>query len=400
MCEQTESGAENGAFDIAGLCRLSELSPQPMIAVEGATHIVRYLNDAFGRLVSKPRAELIGRPFAQAVSEGEKNGGVALFDRVYRTGKPEILTEQEHSQCPPLYWSYSAWPILGADDLPVGVMIQVTDATEVAIFRAQAVAMNERLLLSRTRQHELTEIAECAGRLKDEFLATLSHELRTPLTVVLGWADTLADPSLAAEDARRAVEIIRRNARLQVKMIDDLLDVARILTGKLRLSVHPLDLGALIAASVEGLKPAAQAKQIGLELQVDANAGEVLGDAQRLQQSIGNLLSNAIKFTPQGGRVRIALERVGLNGFGSHLEMTVSDTGIGIAPEFLPHVFDRFRQGDASITRAFGGLGLGLSIVRQLAELHGGTVRAKSAGAGLGSSFSLRLPQLVPRETK
>ncbi len=192
MGEPMALDADEGAFDVASLCRnLSELSPQPMIAVEGKTHIVRYLNGAFSHLVGKNREELLGRPFAQAVPEGEENSCIALFDRVFATSTPEVLGEQEHSQTPPVFWSYSVWAILGAG-VPVGVMIQVTDSTEMAVFRGQVVEMNQQLLLSGTRQHELTEIAEDAGRLKDEFLATLSHELRTPLTSILGWADTSA----------------------------------------------------------------------------------------------------------------------------------------------------------------------------------------------------------------
>ncbi|MBA3242589.1 MAG: response regulator, partial [Acidobacteria bacterium] len=365
----------------------------PMVAVEGTTHIVRHLNAAFARLVGKEAAELIGRPFAEAVPEGEKNGCLPLLDRVYRTGTPEIVVEQEHSHTtPPVYWSYSVWAILGADEHPVGVIIQVTDVTEMAVFRRQAVEMNEQLLLSATRQHELTETAERANRLKDEFLATLSHELRTPLTAIVGWSEMLGTPKLDTVTSLRAIEVIRRNARMQVQMVDDLLDVARIITGKLRMSVQPVDLGTIIIAAVDGLRPAADAREIRLQLQLDAPTGGVSGDHDRLQQVAWNLISNAIKFTPRGGRVIVGLERV-----ESHVEVTVSDTGIGIAPEFLPHVFDRFRQADATTTRVHSGLGLGLAIVRQLVELHGGSVRVDSAGEGLGSTFTVSLPLAAVR---
>ncbi|MCA1601660.1 MAG: response regulator, partial [Acidobacteria bacterium] len=381
------------AFDLVRLSRyFSELSPQPMVAVEGTTHIVRYLNAAFSLLVRKETTELVGRPFAEAVPEGEENRCISLFDRVYRTGTPEILVEQEHCQTPPVYWSYSVWAILGADERSVGVMIQVTDTTEMAIFRRQVIAMNEQLLLSATRQHELTEIAERANQLKDEFLATLSHELRTPLTSIVGWAEMLGNPKLDPVASLRAIEVIRRNARMQVQMIDDLLDVSRIITGKLRLSVQPVDLGTIIIAAVDGLRPAAEAREIRLQLHLDSPAGQVSVDPDRLQQVAWNLISNAIKFTPKGGRVIVSLDHV-----ESHVEVTVSDTGLGIAPEFLPHVFDRFRQADATTTRAFGGLGLGLSIVRQLVELHGGTVRVDSEGEGLGSTFTVSLPLMAVR---
>ncbi|MDQ2936785.1 MAG: ATP-binding protein [Acidobacteriota bacterium] len=393
MRVKRRSDMGDAAFDLVRLCRyFSELSPQPMVAVEGTTHIVRHLNAAFARLVGKEVSELVGRPFAEAVPEGEKNRCLSLFDRVYRTGRPEIIVEQEHCQTPPVYWSYSVWAVLGVDERPVGVIIQVTDATESAIFRRQVTGMNEQLLLSATRQHELTETAERANHLKDEFLATLSHELRTPLTAIVGWAQMLGNPKLDAADSLRAIEVIRRNARMQVQMVEDLLDVSRIITGKLRLSVQPVDLGTIIIAAVDGLRPAAEAKAISLQLQLDSPAGQVSGDPDRLQQVVWNLVSNAIKFTPKDGRVSIILQRI-----ESHVEVTVSDTGLGIASEFLPHVFDRFRQADSTTTRAFGGLGLGLAIVRQLVELHGGTVRVDSEGQGLGSTFTVSLPLMAVR---
>ena len=392
MPEKQWSVRGGQAFDIVSLCRyFSELSPQPMVAVEGTTHIVRHLNAAFARLVGKEREELLGRPFAEAVPEGEDNGCLTLLDRVYRTGTPEMLLEQEHRHTTPaVYWSYSVWAILGADERPVGVIIQVTDATEIAIFRSEAVAMNEQLLLSATRQHELTETAERANHLKDDFLATLSHELRTPLTAIIGWSEMLGNPKLDPLTSLQAIEVIRRNARIQRQMVDDLLDVSRIITGKLRLTVQPVDLATIAIAAVDGLRPAAEAKEIRVQLQLDAPAGQVSGDPDRLQQVAWNLISNAIKFTPRGGRVIVSLAHV-----ASHVEVTVSDTGKGIAPEFLPHVFDRFRQADATTTRAFGGLGLGLAIVRQLVELHGGTVRVDSAGEGQGSTFTVSLPLMA-----
>jgi signal transduction histidine kinase/ActR/RegA family two-component response regulator len=393
MREKPRSVTGEQAFDLLRLSRyFSELSPQPMVAVEGSTHIVRHLNAAFARLVRKERTELIGRPFVEAVPEGEENGSLSLFDRVYRTGTPEILVEQEHCQTPPVYWSYSVWAILGPDERPAGLMIQVTDATEMALFRRQVMAMNEQLLLSATRQHELTETAERANQLKDEFLATLSHELRTPLTAIVGWSHLLGTSMLDPVASLRAIEVIRRNARMQVQMVDDLLDISRIITGKLRLSMQPVDLGTIMIAAVEGLRPAANAKEIRLRLQLDSPAEQVSGDPDRLQQVAWNLISNAIKFTPKGGSVIVSLKRV-----DSHVEVTVSDTGKGIAPGFLPHVFDRFRQADATTTRAFGGLGLGLAIVRQLVELHGGTARADSEGEGLGSTFTVSLPLMALR---
>lgn len=392
MPETTEINTDKSAFDIEHLCSsFFELSPQPMIAVEGDTHIVRYVNNAFSKLCGTSRADLIGRRFSEVVPEGEANGCSQLLDRVYTTGTTELLPEQEHGKIPPIHWSYSVWPILGPDEKPVGVVVQVTDATEISIFRRQVTEINSQLLTSGTRQHELTEEAQNANSLKDDFLATLSHELRTPLTVVLGWADMLSDPRLEAAHKERAIETIRRNARAQVTMIDDLLDVSRITSGKLRLQEQAVDLAKIAAASVDSLRLAANAKDIKVQLQHGDLKGQVSGDPERLQQVIWNLLSNAFKFTPAGGAVTVKIGEV-----ESNIEIAVSDNGKGIAPAFLPHVFDRFRQADASTTRTFGGLGVGLSIVRQLVEMHGGTVMVESEGENKGATFTVSLPMMPP----
>jgi PAS domain S-box-containing protein len=229
--------------------------------------------------------------------------------------------------------------------------------------------------------------AQEANRLKDEFLATVSHELRTPLTAILGWASMLRKTEFDRQTARNALETIERNARAQSQIIEDLLDVSRIVTGKLRLDVRQVEPASFIDAAVESVRPAADAKGVRLSKALDTGPVALSGDPARLQQVTWNLLTNAIKFTPRGGRVEIRLART-----GSNVEMSVSDTGAGIKPEFLPYVFDRFRQADSSTTRRHGGLGLGLSIVRHLVELHGGTVRAESAGEGQGSTFTVTLP--------
>jgi PAS domain S-box-containing protein len=229
--------------------------------------------------------------------------------------------------------------------------------------------------------------AQEANRIKDEFLATLSHELRTPLTAILGWASMLAAGSLDANEAARAVAAIERNARAQRQIVEDVLDVSRVITGKLRLEMRPVELRALAQDAVESVRPAAEAKGVYLSTLLAPDAGEVTADPDRLQQVMWNLLTNAVKFTPAGGRVEVELRRE-----GARTALRVSDTGEGIAPEFLPHVFDRFRQADMGTTRQHGGLGLGLAIVRHLVELHGGEVRAESAGRGRGSTFTLRLP--------
>ena len=233
----------------------------------------------------------------------------------------------------------------------------------------------------------LYQQAQEANRIKDEFLATLSHELRTPLTAIFGWASMLAAGNLNAHEAGRAVAAIERNARAQRQIVEDVLDVSRIITGKLRLEMRPVELRALVQDAVESVRPAAEAKGVYLSTLLAPEVGEVTGDPDRLQQVMWNLLSNAVKFTPAGGRVEVELRRD-----GARTSLRVQDTGEGIAPEFLPHVFDRFRQADMGTTRQHGGLGLGLAIVRHLVELHGGEVAAESAGRGLGSTFTLRLP--------
>ncbi|HEX8285236.1 MAG TPA: ATP-binding protein [Pyrinomonadaceae bacterium] len=229
--------------------------------------------------------------------------------------------------------------------------------------------------------------AQDANRIKDEFLATLSHELRTPLTAILGWASMLRSGGFDAEATRRAVETIERNARAQRQIVEDVLDVSRIITGKLRLELRPVEARALLQEAVETVRPTAEAKGVFLSTLLGTDVGEVSADPDRLRQVLWNLLSNAVKFTPRGGRVEVELRRDGAQAL-----MRVADTGQGISPDFLPHVFDRFRQADMGTTRQHGGLGLGLAIVRHLVELHGGEVTAESAGPGLGSTFQLRLP--------
>jgi PAS domain S-box-containing protein len=265
----------------------------------------------------------------------------------------------------------------------------------VAIERRQA--ERERELLLESESAARVE-AERANRLKDEFLATLSHELRTPLTAIHGWAKMLAGGALDAETARRAVQVIERNAEAQRQIVDDVLDASRIITGKLRVEPEEVDLLGVVRESLDAMRPAAEAKGIELICNFDPQAGRIVGDPHRLRQVIWNLLSNAVKFTDRGGCVEVEAGQS-----LSSVRLTVSDTGAGIAPEFLPYVFDRFRQADGSTTRQHGGLGLGLSIVRHIVEAHGGSVHAYSAGVGQGASFTVELPlpagvQRAPRK--
>jgi signal transduction histidine kinase/ActR/RegA family two-component response regulator len=234
--------------------------------------------------------------------------------------------------------------------------------------------------------------AEAANRIKDEFLATLSHELRTPLTSLLGWSSVLREAKRDEKVLNQGLEAIDRNARVQAQLIDDLLDVSRIVSGKLNLDVRPLDISSVTRAAINVVRPAADAKNIMLEYQAQPGLGAISADSARLQQIMWNLLSNAVKFTPHGGRISVRLEQD-----RSDARVTITDTGQGIDPEFLPRVFDRFRQADSSTTRSFGGLGLGLAIVRHLVELHGGTVSAHSDGVNKGATFSATFPLLADR---
>jgi PAS domain S-box-containing protein len=264
-------------------------------------------------------------------------------------------------------------------------MIKTVNRTvALAIERKQAEAEREELLI---RERVAREQAENANRVKDEFLAVVSHELRTPLTAITGWVHLLLEGKLAATAQERALEAIQRQARSQRQLIDDLLDVSRIVSGKLRLDWGEVEPSRIINGAVDVVRPTAEAKNIQLVANLDPVTGTVSGDAERLQQVIWNLLSNAVKFTPEGGRVEIRSRWV-----DSGIEIVVADTGQGISEDFLPYVFERFRQADLSTTRSHGGLGLGLAIVRHFIEIHGGTVRAESAGKGQGATFTVRLP--------
>jgi signal transduction histidine kinase/CheY-like chemotaxis protein len=274
-----------------------------------------------------------------------------------------------------------------AERLVVGIAAQGAIAIDNArLYEQQRRAADERARLLAAEQKTRAEI-ERVSLMKDEFLATLSHELRTPLNAVLGWSDLLLSRLPQDPELRRGLDTIARNARAQAQLIDDLLDMNRIVSGKIRLDVQKLDLASVVEAALESVRPSVAAKELRLRTTIDPHAGPVFGDPNRLQQVVWNLLSNAVKFTPKGGKLDVLLQRV-----NSHVEITVTDSGIGIAAEFLPHLFERFSQAEASTTRKFGGLGLGLAIVKQLVELHGGTIRAQSPGEGQGSTFVVALP--------
>jgi signal transduction histidine kinase/AmiR/NasT family two-component response regulator len=275
--------------------------------------------------------------------------------------------------------------------LGIGISISILSQARLSLeARRQQLLANERD--ARRTAENARRGAEDANRLKDEFLSTVSHELRTPLTAINGWAVMLRAGRLDAAQSERALETIVRSARSQNQLIDDLLDVSRIITGKMELAIVPLNLGLVIKAAIETVRPAAEAKEIRLSALIAPEAEAMSGDAERLQQVVWNLLSNAVKFAPNGGRVEVRLERA-----DSHVEIVVADNGQGIKPEFLPYVFERFRQEDGGTSRQQSGLGLGLAIVRNIVELHGGTVHAASEGLGKGATFTVALPIAAAR---
>jgi signal transduction histidine kinase/CheY-like chemotaxis protein len=305
--------------------------------------------------------------------------GIALSSRLQRLISDPIIHLVERARVVTERKDYTIRATPSGDD-ELGLLIRTFNE-----MLAQIQARDSAL--ERARDH-----AESANRAKDEFLAVVSHELRTPLTPIISWARLLKTGKLDDVTRDRAIDVIERNARSQAQLVDDLLDVSRIVAGKVRLDVQTIDLRPLLEAAVEAARPAAAAKGIRLQLILDPRAGAVSGDPQRLQQVAWNLLSNAVKFTPKNGRVQVHLQRV-----NSHVEIAVSDTGQGIESAFLPHVFERFRQADSTTTRTHGGLGLGLSIVRQIVELHGGRVRVDSPGEGQGATFTVELPTTLLR---
>ncbi len=322
--------------------------------------------------------------------------------KVIRTGQPEIVPEvnsdwyktaardDEHLKRMREmdFKSYLIVPLIaGKRTLGAISLVSVSSARRYGqqdLRLAEDLARRAALAIDNAR---LYEEAQTVSRLKDEFLTTLSHELRTPLTSILGWARIMRSPGLDKESFNYAIASIERNAQAQAQIIQDILDVSNIITGKLQLNIGPVLLPDVIEAAIKSVRPAAEAKSISLETSCDNSIGPITGDADRLQQVVWNLLSNAIKFTPKEGRVKVEVKRD-----GSDVEIKVSDTGCGIKPDFLPHVFERFRQADGSSTREHGGLGLGLAIVKHLVEMHGGTVMAESGGEDKGATFTIRLP--------
>jgi PAS domain S-box-containing protein/CSLREA domain-containing protein len=346
-------------------------APAFVAVLRGPDHVFELVNPPYVTLVGGRK--LLGKTAREALPEVEGQGYFRMLDHVYRTGEAHVGKEMkvllgrgEGGAVEDVFVNFVYQPIFEADGSVSGIFVHGVDITDQVKARKEA---------------------EAANRLKDEFLATLSHELRTPLTAVLGWTRMLRGGNLDELTAAKALDIIERNAEAQQQLIEDVLDVSRIITGKLRLDVRPVELVPVVEAAVDAVKPAAEAKNIELSVSIDPEANLVSADPTRLQQVVWNLLTNAIKFTPKEGRVEVRLERM-----GSNVRIKVIDNGLGISQEFLPHVFNRFRQADSSTMRRYGGLGLGLAVVRHLVEQHGGSVSAESEGEYRGSTFTIELP--------
>jgi PAS domain S-box-containing protein len=411
--------SEHFAAQLQGLAKAavsinSSLSAEAalQIATDEARHIVGAhqsvatltLNDQWSQSVN---AVSLSDKYAEYRSFDTKPTGEGIYQLVCRMNRPLRLAQQEleghpawkrfgqyAAQHPPMR-GWLAAPLIARDGKNMG-LIQLSDKVEgdftesdeaiiVQLAQMASVAIENGRFVKATQ--EARAEAEAANRMKDEFLATLSHELRTPLNAITGWTQLLRLPTVSQEDLEQGLEVIDRNAQVQAQLIEDLLDISRIISGKLRLDIHPVNPAQSIEAAVASVAHAAEARSIEILTQFDSGAPLVAADPGRLQQIVWNLLSNAVKFTPQGGQVTVRLARG-----DRRAEIRVTDTGQGIKPEFLPYVFDRFRQADGSTTRRHGGLGLGLSIVRQLVDLHGGTVDVQSPGENQGATFTISLP--------
>jgi PAS domain S-box-containing protein len=376
--------AERAVHESGERCAfLAESMPQKIFTARPDGE-VDYLNQQWTEFSGFPLEQIKGWGWTRFIHPNDMGENIRLWRHSVATGEP-FEFEHRFRRADGVYrWHLSrAHAMRDADGK---VLMWINSSTDIDDGkRAEAV-----LQVLMAREHEARSAAEAANRTKDDFLATVSHELRTPLTVILGYAYMLRTGVLSAVETSHALEVIERRAKAQAQLIEDILDVSRIIAGKLRLELVPVSLASVIKTTIENMRPESESKTIQIDTHLDATVGPAAGDLNRLEQIVSNLLSNAIKFTPAGGHVEVRLERV-----DSQARITVSDSGQGISAEFLPDVFEQFRQSDGTSTRAYSGLGLGLSIVRNLVEMHGGTVRAASPGLGQGASFVINLP-LMP----
>jgi PAS domain S-box-containing protein len=368
--------------------RLAAIVASSNDAIIGKTleGIITNWNDGARRIFGYSEEEVLGQPISILIPADRHDEEPAIIERLKRGERVDhYQTVRVRKDGQKIDISLTISPIRNSLGKIIGASKIARDITENRRLQEE----RERLL---AKEQSAREQAEMANRVKDEFVATVSHELRTPLNAILGWSSMLLGGKLKGADARRGLETIERNARLQAQLIEDILDVSRSISGKLRLDIKPVELISVIKAAVDAVRPAAEAKDIQLQLLLDPSADHVQADATRMQQIVWNLLANAIKFTPKGGFVQVKLDRV-----DSKAQVTVTDTGEGISAEFLPYVFNRFQQGDGTTTRRHGGLGLGLAIARHLVEMHGGTIAATSEGSGKGATFTVAIPLMALR---
>jgi signal transduction histidine kinase/CheY-like chemotaxis protein len=392
----TDFGVDDARLAKALVRWFSELTYEGMFATDADLRVIVW-NRWMERHTARRAADVLGRSLLELYPDLVARG----VDQYYcdaLAGRISVISYGLHQYILRLP---ATNPDLGATEMPqtgrIGplsddesVIGTVTTLEDISDRLAKEAELRKQIEVQKMARM----IAEKAVRAKDEFLSTVSHEIRNPLNAVLGWTRILIDREEVDEEMlARALRIIDRNATMQARMIDDLLDVARIASGKLRLEMQPVDLPAVALAAVDVIGPSAKAKQVEIRTSLDPKTPRVLGDHERLQQIVWNLLSNAVKFTEAGGVVEMRVAPV-----GTLIRLTVRDSGQGISPEFLPFVFERFRQGDKSSARRQGGLGLGLALVRELVELHGGTVRAESAGEKQGATFIIELPTAKPLE--
>jgi signal transduction histidine kinase len=390
VVEQIEHAAARiQAFRVRAIAEAERRSlimqaPIATALVTGPRHVFELANPHYREMVGG--RDVLGLPFFEAFPELAGSELEHTMNRVYETGEPYFAEEylvpldRRGRGVEDVYFRFNLEAVRDGEGQVFGVMAVALDVTP-------QVAARRVIEKSAAEREKLLSQLEAASRAKDEFLATVSHELRTPLTSILGWARLLHDTNDPAR-VKKGITVIERNAKAQAQLIEDILDVSRIVSGKVRLNMAKLEPGAVIRAAVETVRPLAEAKQQELRVASSQPLPPITADEDRLQQVVWNLLSNAVKFTPPGGRIEVEA-----HSDGDSLTISITDNGAGISPAFLPHVFDRFRQDDNSTTKQHAGLGLGLSIVRHLTELHGGTVTVASAGLGQGASFSVVLPQ-------
>lgn len=365
-------------------------------------YIVLFWNCCLEEWTKISRYKILGNSLYEYFPHLNQPRYTSRLDQIFQGGPPAIFSSQLHKYVIPIPLSQNKYRIQqttvtavpALDGNKFYALFSIEDFTDLTFRVQQYKNLRDQALAVAEERQKAQQVAEAANLMKDEFLAIVSHELRSPLNPILGWAKLLKNRSLNEATTVRALETIERNAVLQAQLIEDLLDISRILRGKLALNLATIDLVFIIEAALETVHLAAEAKSIQIHLYLDIKVGQVKGDGVRLQQVVWNLLSNAIKFTPSGGKVEVYLEQI-----DAQIQLRICDTGKGINPDFLPHVFEYFRQADSSTSRSSGGLGLGLAIVRQLVELHGGKVLAQSPGEGQGAAFTVSLP-VVQKDLK